>query len=93
MPEGVGTSAIGLLQAGWQHPPMGLPDPDMLNLRKQRCGEDGCGFETWSEVAFHHHSETEHIECSCGRYIEETSYSRHASHDVDCHPAWDSVGG
>lgn len=65
----------------------------MLNARKLRCSEDGCGFATWSEVAFLYHSETDHVGCSCGRRIVETSYPRHASRDVDCHPAWESDGG
>ncbi|MGZ5290462.1 MAG: hypothetical protein ACXWE5_13355 [Actinomycetota bacterium] len=72
---------------------MSLDFKVMSNERKLRCGEAGCGFATWNEVAFHHHSETDHVDCSCGRRIVETNYGRHAAREVDCHPAWESVEG
>ena len=71
-----------------------MDPPELLryNAKKLRCYQVGCRFATWDDEAFHHHSETTHVECSCGRWIVEPSYGRHAARDLDCHPA-DSIGG
>jgi hypothetical protein len=64
-----------------------------ISTRKGRCWYKGCRFTTWNEAALADHLVDPHGECSCGRWISAKAYFRHASHDPDCHPIWESVGG